>query len=196
MEKLSQDELHTWENKHFLSQLALMSVPSAPAAPPPAGPSVSLAPDLILFSDLPGQDTSQHTSNNIGQGIVLTFPLTTQLPVPDPELIAEMICLDRPGVNRPCSHHGRSHTGSSPSSHGHPGNRPQSSPPLQPPKHLRANDIEEHLKSLHQPHSTHMQPRNHEKNRRADEWKRVFMQQAERIFPWLKVLLVNKSITS
>lgn len=93
-EKLSQDELRAWENERFLSQLAMMSAPSPPAAPLPTGRLATPASDLVLFSELPRQDTSQHTSNDVGRGIASTLPLTIQLPVPNPELIAEMVRLD------------------------------------------------------------------------------------------------------
>ena len=93
-EKLSKDELRTWENERFSSQLAMMSAPSTPATPLLTSPSAPPASDMVLFSELPGQDAPQHTSNDIRQGVAPIPPTQPQPPVPNLELVAEMIRLD------------------------------------------------------------------------------------------------------
>ena len=104
-QKLSRDEMHAWESEQFSSRVAIMmsSSPSpstpapttpdliAPVPSTPPEPASPTPPEMVLVSELTEQGTSLPTSNDIGQG---NSTLTTQLPTPNSELVAEIIRQD------------------------------------------------------------------------------------------------------
>jgi len=101
--KLSKDEMSTWESEQFSSRLATTSS-SPPPAPvlaalpnarvsPPSVPSSPPPVDMVLLSELAGQEASQPTSDS-GQGTAPTSPLDTRFPAPNSQLVAEVIRLD------------------------------------------------------------------------------------------------------
>lgn len=118
-QKLSQDEMRAWENDHFSSRLAMMSLPSTPAdtfptpplvppapdpisstdstsmQPPGLAPPIPTLPGMILFSELPRQGTElQPACGDARQGVAPILPPAIQSPTPNSELVAQMIRLD------------------------------------------------------------------------------------------------------
>ena len=118
-QKLSRDEMRTWENERFSSQVAMMMSsppsPPAPVSPSPAAPSAPTTPDLItpvtstptppepasppppemvLMSELTEQDASVPASHDTVQDVASPPTPTTQPPAPNFELVAEIIRQD------------------------------------------------------------------------------------------------------
>ena len=112
--KLSEDEKRAWEKEHFSSRVTMMSlhppasiptassptsdpttpIPSTSTQPLDPVPPVPISAEMVLFSNLAEQNISRPASNDTGQGAASITPLNTQLPPPNPEMVAEIICLD------------------------------------------------------------------------------------------------------
>lgn len=113
-EILPEDEKRAWENERFSSRVAMVSsppsasiptassptpvsatpTPSASMQPPDPVPPIPIPAEMVLFSELAEQSGSQSAPDDARQSATLIAPLNTQLPPPNPEMVAEIIRLD------------------------------------------------------------------------------------------------------
>ena len=111
-QKLTQDEMSTWEDEQFSSQIAMMSssplptstlaspsipIPIAPVPPtsmpsPELTPLSPIPPEMVLFPEATGEEALPPT--NLERGTAPTPSSVTRLPATDPQLVAEAIRLD------------------------------------------------------------------------------------------------------